>query len=661
MQAIQVYRNAVTSERFHQDAAWGKLKMEQGRQYRPDIDGLRAVAVLSVILFHYQISGVSNGYLGVDIFFVISGYLITRQLQTIVSEPCFRTFLFSFFARRLRRILPALLAVLGVTLAVGFFILPPEDFKELGSSSFLSVFGLANLYFFNNTGYFDRAAEFQPLLHMWSLGVEEQFYLVWPGLFFLLFGRGMNRRTGIGVLVVGLIVGLAYAEWTEARDAKAAFYLPVPRAWELLVGALVAFVPRIESRALSELLGWCGCALLAWSLFFTDASEGTLGLEMVPTILGAALVVSDRCPSRVAMLLSIVPLRWIGQLSFSLYLWHWPVLVFFRLVNLEALPKGDEALVLMAVTTILSVASFFLIERPVRRLPLSLAMKVIAPALIMVPVACAGVVFFDGLEWRLSPVARSLAESAQDFSQRRPDCHRTDDMNLPLEESCRYGDQASLPSVVVWSDSHGVELAHALGERLGGDGQSVLGATYSSCPPAQGFASQYQEGCTQFNEDMLEFLLSRREIETVVLAAYYELYDRDGLWPQLVTGLDKTVAELTEGGKSVVLVLSSPEIGYSVPQAGVRLAMVTDEPRIDLARSAHDLFAEKATEMLNDLASRYPNTAIFDVAGTLCNLSVCPLIVEDRAMLFDADHLTMTAARRVVPELHDLLRDRAAR
>lgn len=247
-------------------------------RYRPDIDGLRAIAVVSVILFHYQLAAASNGFLGVDIFFVLSGYLITKQLQSLPLENGFKHFLIGFYLRRLRRILPALLVVLSATLAVGFFLLPPEDFKELGKSGFFSVFGLANLYFVNNIGYFDRAAEFQPLLHMWSLGVEEQFYLIWPAFFFLLFGPGNARRFGVGVLVVGLMVGLAYAEWTASRDAKAAFFLPFPRAWELLAGAFLAFLPRIESRALSEVAGWCGFALLASSLAFADASESALVL-----------------------------------------------------------------------------------------------------------------------------------------------------------------------------------------------------------------------------------------------------------------------------------------------------------------------------------------------------------------------------------------------
>lgn len=619
---------------------------------RKDIDGLRAIAVLFVILFHYKIGPASRGLIGVDVFFVISGYLITAQLLSLVETQCVSTFLSSFYGRRIRRIFPALLTVLAASLVAGFFLLIPSELEALANSAIYSSIGLANVFFFLHTGYFDRKAELQPLLHMWSLGVEEQFYFFWPALLFVLTRVMGSRRRVFLCLAAVTASGLAYAQLTEQADPKAAFFLPLPRAWELSAGALLAFCPPIGSRMISELAGWTGIALLALSLIYFGTGEDRLGIEMVPVILGAGLLVAQRRSDTVARLLSMQPLPWIGLLSFGLYLWHWPVLVFFRLVNAEKYPTGSETAALLGLTTLLSLASYAMIETPVRRRNFTFTAYVTVPALGAVIIASLIMVVSGGLDMRLTASARTLSDSARDFSPRRPKCHRSETLDLPLERSCLFGAQQSGPEIAMWSDSHGVELAHALGEILLQEKRgAVLGLTYSACPPAQDFTSLFQKGCTEFGKDAAAYLVLHPEIHTVILATYFELYDQAGLWPQLSDGFERSVKILAASGKHVVLIASNPELGPSIPQAAARQAMLTATPRLEVPIGQHRAYSHKASAFLNYLQKSYPNVTLFDPADVLCDAKACPMIVDGRAVLFDADHLTLTAARRVARRL----------
>lgn len=290
--------------------------------YRSDIDGLRAVAVLGVLVYHYGATWLPGGFTGVDVFFVISGFLITSILRREILAGEFS--LLGFYDRRLRRIAPALFAVLLVSLVAGWFLLIPGDYADMAKSAAYSAGGLGNLYFFWNTGYFDQAADLQPMLHMWSLGVEEQFYFVWPPLLFLLMTRLSSQRVVVGVLAIGLAVAFAFAVWDVSVHPKAAFYLPHARAWELALGAILAFLPRIGNRLLSEVMVAAGLALIAWSYLVITSKDPFPGLNAAYACIGAALVIWPKSPTFFAGPLSLRPMVWVGLISYSLYLWHWP-------------------------------------------------------------------------------------------------------------------------------------------------------------------------------------------------------------------------------------------------------------------------------------------------------------------------------------------------
>jgi peptidoglycan/LPS O-acetylase OafA/YrhL len=296
-------------------------------KYRSDIDGLRAVAVIPVILYHTDIEYFSGGYVGVDVFFVISGYLITKLLTDDLSRG--HLSIRKFYERRIRRIFPALFTVLIFTLIVSSLILLPEDYISESYSALSAALFSANIYFWANSGYFDAPASALPLLHTWSLAVEEQFYIVFPLL--LLTFKNANRNVLAIIFFVLFFVSLGISQWYVVNDTKSAFYLPHSRAWELLIGAFLALgvLPDNRSRLMRETLSITGITLISWSVFtYTDKTPFPGFSALAPSI-GAALIIyagrSGRSlPFHILTMKSIV---FIGLISYSLYLWHWPIIV----------------------------------------------------------------------------------------------------------------------------------------------------------------------------------------------------------------------------------------------------------------------------------------------------------------------------------------------
>lgn len=333
--------------------------------YRPEIDGLRAIAVLSVILFHAGLNAVPGGYLGVDIFFVISGYLITSIISTEMEDGRF-TFA-AFYERRARRILPALIVVLLACVPFVLAFMLPREVTEFSKSVIAVCAFASNVFFWAQSGYFDRAAELKPLLHTWSLGVEEQFYLAFPILLMgaLRFGR---RRAGMLFAAIAL-ASIAYAQWGP-QTKEATFYLIPSRLWELLIGAVLALWPVTKLRAelpntVLDIFVVVGIALIGYSLL--DHGEVRYpGFRALPPVLGASLIIAfASAETRTGKLLgSRIPVS-IGLISYSAYLWHQPVLVFARLSGFDR-PSVELALALTAISLVLAVATYRFIEQPAR-------------------------------------------------------------------------------------------------------------------------------------------------------------------------------------------------------------------------------------------------------------------------------------------------------
>lgn len=336
--------------------------------YRKDIDGLRALAVVPVVLFHAGFTQFSGGFVGVDVFFVISGFLITGIIRHGMEKGHYSVR--EFYERRIRRILPAFVAVTLVTLLLGWWLLLPDDFKAYGTSLWSSALFGSNIAFWQSSGdYFATPSEHQPLLHMWSLSVEEQFYIFFPLLIFALY-KFKVQRFAIPFLLAIFLISLAISVYGAVYVPVATFYLLPTRAWELLAGGLLAYgiVSAPQNRIQAEIENLVGLALIVASIFLLNSHSFFPGAAAVLPVLGAVLILhagTGNWPTTVSNLLTLWPVRFIGLISYSLYLWHWPIIVFTRYYLVEiGLP---EMILMVLASVVVAAASWRYIEAPFRQ------------------------------------------------------------------------------------------------------------------------------------------------------------------------------------------------------------------------------------------------------------------------------------------------------
>jgi len=508
--------------------------------YRPDIDGLRAIAVLSVLAFHAFPKSLPGGFIGVDIFFVISGYLISKVILTTLAEHRFS--IADFYARRVRRIFPALVIVLFACLAFGWHVMLADDLGALGKHTLGGAGFVSNLVLWKEAGYFDAASETKPLLHLWSLGIEEQFYLVWPLL--LWAGSKLRIPLWLVILVTGLLsFGLDIA--TVHHDATAAFYSPLTRAWELMVGGALAHFssrmkaaePRLMPSAFHQ-NGWArialsslGLVLIAYGLVRINSHRPFPGSWALLPTLGAALLIATGPSTWLARhFLASRPMVIVGLISYPLYLWHWPLLVGARTLW----PEGQSTTMILgalALSFVLAWLTYRFIERPVRTG--RARPKVIALSAAMVLVAVTG-----GWVWSQGGVPSRYPEIVQRATEydldgwRAAMRHKRCFMELgqdAREFSAECVDPGSKPLWVLWGDS-GAAAMYAGMRAVATDAGSIRLAqfTSSACPPMPGFTGSGNPACVMNNDWILKKVADLHP-DAVVLEAMWQEYDRTKL------------------------------------------------------------------------------------------------------------------------------------
>lgn len=382
--------------------------------YRRDIDGLRALAILPVVFYHLGLGGFTGGYVGVDVFLVISGYLITSIIRR--DRQAGRFSFVDFWARRARRILPALFVMMAVSLAAGWFLMEPRDYEQLGRAVRYQTMFASNILFWKQDGYFDAASEFKPLLHTWSLSVEEQFYILFPLLLAAVSGRLLRWR--LAILLALLALSLAASVWAVSQRPGSAFFLLPMRAWELLAGAVLALLPggsRGHSQWSLQLAATLGIAAILLPVFFYDSDTPFPGLAALPAVLGTALLIwaNGAGDTWVRRLLGWQPLVWFGLISYSLYLWHWPLYVFVQYHALETLGLPAR-LGLLAASIGLAALSLYYVEAPFRERKLFAGRRQMLGAalcsLLLLGVIGQLVRHYDGVPSRLSEEALRYAK-----------------------------------------------------------------------------------------------------------------------------------------------------------------------------------------------------------------------------------------------------------
>jgi peptidoglycan/LPS O-acetylase OafA/YrhL len=620
-------------------------------KYRPDVDGLRAVAVMLVLLFHGGL-GVSGGFVGVDVFFVISGFLITGLILKEQGNGAFR--ISQFWMRRIRRILPASMMIVGATLIAGYFILLPDDFEELGKSAIAQQLMLSNVFFWRTTSYFGGAAELKPLLHTWSLAVEEQFYLGYP--FLLMFLSRFRRRTVFLALATLTVGSFAVSAWgSHARPAPTFFLLPT-RAWELLAGGLICFVPDRFKPAgrIASTLGLLGMGGILYSAFSFDHITPFPGANALWPCGGAALLIlsSSSELSLVGRLLAARPVVFVGLISYSLYLWHWPILVYLKhLSGGESLGAVTSLLALVA-SGALATFSLWFIETPFRRRTIfgdsrRLLIGTFSMATVLM-VASASIIAGKGAPGRFDAVTLSYA--AAKYSRSALFEVTTAMVREGQVPTC--GDSNSQVKCLIWGDSHAMAFVPGLEAACKDCKIQCLQATHSLTPPILDFVSSPKYGLgvhsPEFSRAVVEFAKSQK-VSLVVLAACWSIYADV---PEFEKKLALTAQELIAAGMQVVIV---PEVCDQKCNVPLKLSIAArwhqDVSKFGVPNSEHVASVSRITEVFRRLDSVH--------GDHLSLLDPTPFLVDETdlwrsefngiPMYRDDHHLSVEGSLRLQP------------
>lgn len=635
--------------------------------YRADLDGMRGIAVLTVLLFHLDKQLMPGGYVGVDVFFVLSGYFITRILVRDIDNQSFS--LIGFYDRRIRRLLPALFVMLLVVLVAGFILTGPNAFEVLGAHTLGAATSLNNILFWQSSGYFGPQAEELPLLHTWSLAVEEQFYLLYPVLLLALSKWASAWRAG--VLIALSLGSFAVSVWWASANPDAAFYLPFSRFWELSLGGLIVFA-EIRRRALSPLMAEvfraAGLVAIAIALFRFDENTLFPGYAALLPCVGTALIIWARpdpgvgAETILSQVLSWKPLVATGLISYSLYLWHWPIFVFGRYLSFE--PPGILMLLLfVGLSFAAAYLSWRFVERPLRKpngiwRPRSKRYRHTALAIGAFGVVALGIGFTDGLPGRMPPNVTQLAKAMQDFSPHRSMCHLARQGEVAFEDLCTFGPE-SAPDVYVLSDSHGTELSYALAQRAERDSFHLTQITSNYCPPSLGLEIGARPGCRAHNESMVS-ALSQQPPGTVIIVAYWMHWDT---WPEqerFWSGISNTIERLNAAGHHVVLLgPTQPFRNGTLARAVVRQAILDadlDDLSFTIERPAYDLVEARLMAYAEKEGVSYV-PILEDVCQGTDN---CRAVMDGSPIYFDSHHITVRVAAGIIENLAFVWRDQSS-
>lgn len=643
-------------------------------EFRSDIEGLRGISILLVLLFHAGLPWTPGGFVGVDVFFVISGFLITGKLWRESQQPGGLN-ITKFYAWRIRRLLPAALVAVSVITLVGLLLSAPLDRSELAADGAASALSLANMRFIGSVDYFAATASPSPFLHFWSLSVEEQFYLVWPALILLLTWRGGGLRRLIAALLIGVVASFALSLWlTDASPARA-FYLLPTRVWQLGVGGLLALIGLVGTSQRAGGVAWVGLAAIVVSGAALTADLPYPGLAaLLPTVGAVALLYGGAAPGGPMRLLTTAPLRLLGKISYSLYLWHWPLLV-LPIMFLERPLTGAEVVVSIAAAIGVSWLSWRFVEQPLRYGDRSRR----ATSWSAIRVGVAGILtvtlFTQGLAAALpssavavqptptptgSPTASdapitlpadlapSLASARDDEERLRGDgCLAFERVSAP--PNCVYGIKGSTITIALVGDSHASHWFPAFEAIALERGWRLLTFVKVSCSfttLAQrnlALKRDYRE-CTAFNEAIVARITEVKPALTIVVNRRTFRPIADGITPALAgAAFGEMVARLP--GATAILV-DTPDPGRDVP------ACLSKHPSdIRACLFTQDDADNREIGVAERVAADVSGAQLIDLTSSFCSTWPCSPISGSLLIYRDEDHMTKTFSRSLAAPL----------
>jgi peptidoglycan/LPS O-acetylase OafA/YrhL len=637
------------------------------KTYRPDIDGLRAVAVLLVMMFHLGL-GVPGGYIGVDVFFVISGFLITGIIKRELEQGEF-TFA-GFYARRARRILPALLTVMLMSTVAALVILLPTDLERYAKSVAAALLSVSNFWFWSQGGYFGAASELEPMLHTWTLAVEEQFYILLPVALMLLY-RYTPRWVG-RLLLVACVGSFAASAWFVSTRTPEVFYFSPFRAWELLLGSLLALykLPVVANNLQRQVIAALGLILVVAPAFVLTAVTVFPGPAAALPCIGAALLIwiGTSGESAVGKLLKNRLLVFIGLISYSLYLWHWPLLVFAKHSMGESLKLGGLVGICVASLALASLSWRF-VETPFRSTASTtnrLCLQLLSASLVLLFGMILAVKYSHGLSQRFTEQVVSL-DRARIREIVRPECI---DFRVPLSTNtvCRIGAQGN-PTVVVWGDSYAHAMLPAFDTAFKNLGLAVWFLAESGCPPLPlarvSFRGRDNWRCREFNDKVVNFVASQTDLRLVVLTAAWDAYAEESSGYKLridrvedsATSLEQGIESLAQQlqndvDRRLIVVGQVPTFGWSVPHQ-MLLAEIKGEPIEPLKREDWLKKSAKSRNIFARIGSSHRITFVSSFEW-FCSDDTCRFANDlGQPLYWDFGHINIDGAAFISPRLEE--------
>ncbi len=624
--------------------------------YRPDIDGMRALAVLAVVLYHAFPSALRGGFAGVDIFFVISGFLITSILLDELRRGSFTVA--GFYARRVQRIFPALILVMLACAAFGWCALFPDEFRMLGKHIFGGAAFVSNIFLWNEVGYFDTAAETKPLLHLWSLAIEEQFYIFWPPLLLL----AARRRIGVVRMALALAV-LSFAVNVAGvhRYPSATFYSPAGRVWELLAGALLAGAASGQLRLFAgtrsgpdgvvrmldfgaprarNLWSVLGLALVLLAYGLIGTGRAFPGWWALLPVLGAVLLIAAGPQAWVnRMVLSRKPLVWVGLISYPLYLWHWPLLSFAAIVESGQPSARVRALALLAAV-LLAWLTWRLLERPLRGWSTPRA-RVLLLSLLMAALAGGAVALYrlDGLPARASIVENAKQQQSlkvvEDVANAAA-CKQRYGFDT-LYKYCLQTWPERAPTVALVGDSHAYHVVAGLTNYYKARGENLV--MFGTRIPFWGIDPASGDEYQAVTQHMLELALQTPSIHTVLFSTF-ATQSANNLLRQ--NTLRETLRRFTASGKTIIWLNDVPELDFQ-PRACIRRGLVASSgTRRDcsIARADYDAHIAEHDKIFQAILAEFPTVRQFHPAKYLCDAQRCHVMLDGQLLYRDTNHLS---------------------
>ena len=646
-------------------------------QHRADIDGLRALAIIPVVLFHYRLGYAPGGFVGVDIFFVISGYLITGLLLQDIERGRFS--LLRFYERRARRILPALFAMLALVGLAALYVLLPVDLANFGRSLVATTAFVSNFYYWSQSSYFARAAEFNALLHTWSLAVEEQFYILFPLCLFALATLGSRWRNR--ALLLAALASLAASAYLSTAHASLAFYWPITRIWELMLGALLAAValPALRAPRSRDVLSLLGLALALAGILIINPGWAFPGwIALLPCAGAGLLIYTGSCGGGLGnTVLALRPLAFVGLISYSLYLWHWPVLVLAQNLVPHELTRA-QLLAALALACSAAVLSWRYVERPFRGSTSAFSRAQVfelagaaSVAAIVLGVALAA---RHGLPGRFPQLA-AVARAAQLESPIFPQCFAPGSAAVRAGRLCAIGAEHAPPSFVLWGDSHAQRMALPVAQVAAAHGRSGWLASAGACPPLLDVEWPVPD-CRAFNAAVAALIdADNSGVREVIISGLWADYTEGTMYRAaqvrgalnvlsdadsgaasvaenrrtFTRSLLRTVEHFTRAGRRVILIGPVPEVSQPVPETlfrARRFGGTTDfGPSLAEFRSRQDA-ALAALEQ----AAQLPLVTVVYPSEVLCR-ERCAVERDGLPLYVDDNHLSYPGLALMKPLL----------